>query len=96
MDDEMRALLRKCCFGPTPEEQLMEAAKNGDMAAARRALDGGVDKECLDWVRSHNASSQRTVLTRRPCCAPGNPHRVALRRCALLRVKDSWRLLGCC
>jgi hypothetical protein len=33
------------------DEDLIEAAKKGDVAAARAALDGGANRDCKDEVR---------------------------------------------
>jgi hypothetical protein len=49
------------------DEQLLAAAKSGDVAAARAALDNGADKERKDEVRSLLTATQRTL--RRPARA---------------------------
>ena len=35
-------------FGKSKEEKLIEAAAKGDVAAARKALDGGANRDCKD------------------------------------------------
>jgi hypothetical protein len=41
-------------MGKAEDDALLKAAKSGDVAACRAALDGGADKNCKDtsWVRA--------------------------------------------